>query len=225
MSSCVNMNSKEFQDLVQQTGLNPLVLKSQIGVWSEVTGTNRIPTKEEIDHYHRSKETASDMADYVEDIHKELDNSDSFNKEEYEKRNLEHALFMPSTQSYIHIDEDGNYQEVPIDNTEYKSTKDATAAEKKKNQGFIKEWKKKQEELITKLKENQANYRRLNTRIRNTSEYGRKIADFENAISKLERNSGRLYGQNDANVIFKSVIEELNFLEEESSFRMQRQSA
>lgn len=215
MSSCVNMNSQEFKDLVQQTGLNPLVLKSQIGVWSEITGTNRIPTKEEIDHYHRSKETASDMADYVEDIHKELDNSDSFNKEEYEKRNLEHALFMPSTQSYIHIDEEGNYQEVPIDNTEYKSTKDATAAEKKKNQGFIKEWKKKQEELIIKLKENQANYRRLNTRIRNTSEYGRKIADFENAISKLERNSGRLYGQNDANVIFKSVIEELNFLEEE----------
>ena len=56
MSSCVNMNSKEFQDLVQQTGLNPLILKSRVGVWSEYTGLDRMPTFEEISQYQEDKE-------------------------------------------------------------------------------------------------------------------------------------------------------------------------
>ena len=177
MSSCVNINSKEFQDLVQQTGLNPLVLKSQIGVWADITGNNRIPTKEEIDYYHRSKETASDVASYVEDLHKEMDSSDRFNKEEYEKRTLEHALFMPVPRNYIYIDKDGNIHDIPGDGT----TGDASKAEKKKNIGFVREWKERQNELIKKLEENKANYRRLNTRIKNTAEYKKKEADFENA--------------------------------------------
>lgn len=211
MSSCVNMNSQEFKDLVQQTGLNPLVLKSQIGVWADITGNNRIPTKEEIDYYHRSKETASDVASYVEDLHKEMDSSDRFNKEEYEKRTLEHALFMPVPRNYIYIDKDGNIHDIPGDGT----TGDASKAEKKKNIGFVREWKERQNELIKKLEENKANYRRLNTRIKNTAEYKKKEADFENAITRLQNDKKRLTGEIGANIIFKSVIEELNFLEEE----------
>lgn len=45
---CVNVNHPEFKKLVEESKMNPLVLKSKIGVWQEYNNTDAFPSLKEI---------------------------------------------------------------------------------------------------------------------------------------------------------------------------------
>lgn len=48
MERCVNINHPDFKKLMIEAGINPLVLKSKVGVWQEKNNTDEFPTLEEI---------------------------------------------------------------------------------------------------------------------------------------------------------------------------------
>ncbi len=49
MDKCVNTSHLEFKKLVEQSKMNPLVLKSKIGVWQEKNNSDDFPTIEELE--------------------------------------------------------------------------------------------------------------------------------------------------------------------------------
>lgn len=48
MANCVNRSSKEFQDLAEQTNLNPVILAAKISLWQKENGLENFPRAEEI---------------------------------------------------------------------------------------------------------------------------------------------------------------------------------
>lgn len=48
MNKCVNIKSKEFIDLVRQSGLNPAVLSAKMGVWMEKNNTDEWPSLQQL---------------------------------------------------------------------------------------------------------------------------------------------------------------------------------
>ena len=194
MSSCVNMNSQEFKDLVEQTGLNPLVLKSQIGVWNDITKQERIPTLQEIQQYHQIKQESEEYTDDVSKIHEEI-GSDILNKEEFFKNNFAGMLFSTTSGGYT-------------------TTAEATKHLKKNAKSFN-EYKEFKKDLAKRLKSNLANYKKLNTKSKNTLEYMNEVKNFTKAISKIEDDIASLQGVNEAQFILKDIIEELDYLENE----------
>ena len=48
MNKCVNIKLAEFKELVEQTGINPLVLSARMGVWMEQNNTDEWPTLEQL---------------------------------------------------------------------------------------------------------------------------------------------------------------------------------
>lgn len=48
MDSCINIKHPEFVSLAKQSNINPLILKSKVGVWQEQNNTNRFPTLKEL---------------------------------------------------------------------------------------------------------------------------------------------------------------------------------
>jgi len=48
MNKCINVGHPEFKKLVEQSKMNPLVLKSKVGVWQEMNNTDDFPSIEEL---------------------------------------------------------------------------------------------------------------------------------------------------------------------------------
>ena len=48
MANCVNINTKEFKTLKQETGLSTRVLQSKVSLWQDTNGLEKYPTKEQI---------------------------------------------------------------------------------------------------------------------------------------------------------------------------------
>lgn len=48
MDRCININHPEFIALAKAANINPLILKSKVGVWQEKNGSDRFPTLEEL---------------------------------------------------------------------------------------------------------------------------------------------------------------------------------
>lgn len=48
MNKCININHPEFKKLVEESKMNPLVLKSKVGVWQEKNDTDEFPSMEEL---------------------------------------------------------------------------------------------------------------------------------------------------------------------------------
>lgn len=48
MANCVNINTKEFEALKQETGLSTRVLQSKVSLWQDINGLEKYPTKEQI---------------------------------------------------------------------------------------------------------------------------------------------------------------------------------
>jgi hypothetical protein len=48
MDRCINISHPEFKELVRQSNINPLILKSKVGVWQEKNNTDKFPTLEEL---------------------------------------------------------------------------------------------------------------------------------------------------------------------------------
>lgn len=48
MANCVNINTKEFKALKQETGLSTRVLQSKVSLWQDINGLERYPSKEQI---------------------------------------------------------------------------------------------------------------------------------------------------------------------------------
>ena len=48
MNKCINVGHPEFKKLVEQSKMNPLVLKSKVGVWQEKNNSDDFPTLEEL---------------------------------------------------------------------------------------------------------------------------------------------------------------------------------
>lgn len=48
MNKCININHPEFKKLVEESKMNPLILKSKVGVWQEKNDTYDFPTLEEL---------------------------------------------------------------------------------------------------------------------------------------------------------------------------------
>lgn len=64
MNNCVNMNHKDFKDLAEMSGLNPLDLALKMGVWMNNNNTTEWPTLEQL----RLKSTASIVKPGVKDV-------------------------------------------------------------------------------------------------------------------------------------------------------------
>lgn len=48
MANCVNKSSVEFQELAQQTNLNPVILAAKISIWQDENGLENFPTADDI---------------------------------------------------------------------------------------------------------------------------------------------------------------------------------
>ncbi len=48
MDRCINISHPEFKELVRQSNINPLILKSKVGVWQEKNNTDKFPTLEQL---------------------------------------------------------------------------------------------------------------------------------------------------------------------------------
>ena len=48
MDKCINVKHPEFIELAKQSGMNPLILKSKIGVWQEKNNSDDFPTLAEL---------------------------------------------------------------------------------------------------------------------------------------------------------------------------------
>lgn len=48
MDKCINISHKDFQELVRQSNINPLILKSKVGVWQEANNSDEFPTIEQL---------------------------------------------------------------------------------------------------------------------------------------------------------------------------------
>lgn len=139
MANCVNMNSKEFKDLVEKSGLNPLVLSCEISVLSKYIG-DRFPTIEELNHYHDSKKVAALSTEDFSELLEESGNESLLDKRRYQERQLEHALASPvkkpDQKSLLNYSEYRKYKENLLErleqhfedykklNTKFKGTQD-----------------------------------------------------------------------------------------------------
>lgn len=61
MNKCVNIKLAEFKELVEQTGINPLVLSARMGVWMEQNNTDEWPTLNELNLGISNKVTSIDQ--------------------------------------------------------------------------------------------------------------------------------------------------------------------
>ena len=185
MNSCVNMNSKDFKDLVEQTGINPLILKSRVGVWSEYTGLDRMPTFEEISQYQEDKEAITLDADNLSDIFGE----EILDRSIWESNNLKDASM------------------AVIFNT----TEEASAAAKS-NIGGIKHYISYKKQLMVKLSENIKNFKTLNKSKKNEKDYQDKLNSLERTKAKLEAEIETLSVAKMEEVV-QSIINEIAYLD------------
>src|SRR5690349_8538917 len=48
MANCINENSKEYKELLEKSGLHPVVLKSRISLWQDANSVDNFPKLEDI---------------------------------------------------------------------------------------------------------------------------------------------------------------------------------
>ena len=48
MNKCINISHPNFLALAREANMNPLILKSKVGVWQENNNTDALPTLEEL---------------------------------------------------------------------------------------------------------------------------------------------------------------------------------
>ena len=165
MSNCVNMNSKDFQDLVKQTGLNPLILKSRVGVWSEYTGLERLPSASEILEYQTNKEAISEDAESVRNI--------------FGEENVDSVIF-----------EANNLRDVSAAAV-FSSAEDANSAARKNMKG-VQRYIDYKKELLLKLSANIKNYKILNKAKKGEKDYQDKLNTLETTRAKVEEEIEKL---------------------------------
>ena len=60
MNKCININHPEFKKLVEESKMNPLILKSKVGVWQEKNNSDDFPTLEELGIVQEAPNLGSD---------------------------------------------------------------------------------------------------------------------------------------------------------------------
>ena len=185
MSNCVNMNSKDFQDLVQQTGLNPLILKSRVGVWSEYTGLERLPSASEILEYQTNKEAISEDAESVRNI--------------FGEENVDSVIF-----------EANNLRDVSAAAV-FSTSEEANSAARKNMKG-VQRYIDYKKELLLKLSANIKNYKVLNKAKKGEEDYQKKLDALERTFSKVEEEIEQLSIAKMEEVV-QSIIGEIEYLD------------
>lgn len=159
MSNCINVNHPEFQSLIREANINPLILKSKVGVWQTANNTDRFPTLKEL--------------------------------------GISHSTILAKTtplnsEPLINIEDQGK----PINNTD--------------NFNSFRNYKL---ELIQNLEKNLKQYKNFNKSISGSQEYRDKVKEFNNTITDLKNEVGKM-DIKDATQMFHSFIKEINDLYE-----------
>lgn len=188
MASCINMNSKEFQALVEKSGLNPLILKSEIGAYVKYTGVERLPTYEELRAYHEAKMDANiDTVVLSEALKEEGFDEDFLNAEEYEARQIEHAVMAS-----------------PVKDSNTKSPEELETLRS------YTAYKKYKEELLEKVEKNFEDFKKLNVGKRKSDEYKKRYKEFTEVLENLKQEIGNLKSSSEAEFLFGNILEELD---------------
>jgi hypothetical protein len=66
MDKCINTKHPEFIKLAEQANINPLILKSKVGVWQEKNNSDDFPTLQELGLGHRNSEIKEGVSELFE---------------------------------------------------------------------------------------------------------------------------------------------------------------
>ena len=136
MDKCINTKHPEFIELAKQANMNPLVLKSKIGVWQERNNSDEFPTLEEILNPNEANyqlkivnALINGMNDYIEQ--KLLECKNSYLNIKSDIKNFYHEFDKNSTELFFtyknnledNIDSELNI-EIPEHNREEENTMD-----------------------------------------------------------------------------------------------------
>ena len=85
MDKCINTKHPEFIKLAKQVNMNPLILKSKIGVWQEKNNSDDFPTLEElgINNNNNIKEGVAELFDSNETLANEVYEALGFKEQQY----------------------------------------------------------------------------------------------------------------------------------------------